>query len=909
MRDSHQGQNSAGNPFLATKLYIPRSNAKQIVRSPLIDKLNAFHDPFHDHKMTLVSAPAGYGKTTILTHWIAQFQDPVAWLSLDEKDNDPGVFLQYLISALQEIDPDIGVISANVLQTTKNPSFTAILIPLLNDISSSQMKLSVVLDDYHYIQVDEVHEILRYILDHMPPQLHLILSTRVDPPFPLAKMRARNNLSEIRINQLCFDTEDIDSFLNKVMNLKLSEKEIATLQHRTEGWAAGLQLAAISLKGCDNISDFIEEFSGDNRYIVDYLAEEVLHKQDEQTHDFLLKTSFLHHISADLCNYILEIDNSQSILDNLEQQNLFIVSLDSKRNWYRYHHLFAELLYQRLVQSDPEIVFHLYRRASEWQEKNEHLEEAIDYAVAAEDINRAGELITMFSKNVWEHGKRTRLFHWFSRLPVDYIRTNMDLSFLHAWVLFENGQFEEAEKSLLISEKLIGSRVDSAEGEDNSWPVKLREIRGKVKAVRALLATGHGDAQRIIDYAQEALKYLPVESSTWRAIAYFSLGLAHSIDGDNNYAVELFTQAREDSRSTGNMDLYFRASYWLIGRLKYSGKLQEAIDTCQELLRFAKERKLEKTLVWGGVCVFWGDLLYERNRLDEAHRFINQEINMIEKGHDIGRKGWGYFCLMRVLAAKGELAGAEDIIVKLEELQVSAKFPGWITHLTESFKARMWLEKGKLDKVKEWLEHNEIHVAGSILSLQYLGYMIFARYLLVQGKCREAIEVLDRLITKQRKTERILLLIETLLIKALVLQKDGDNQGAVTTLAEALNLAESGDYIRVFLDEGPAITELLEMALESDSDAPRSFVRKLLTAFLLDPEPIDGAAVRGETDLSERELEVLRLIAAGLSNKKIMEKLYISLSTVKTHLRNIYSKLDTHSRTEAVAKAHELNLL
>ncbi len=909
MNEQNAIGNKEENTFLTTKLFIPRSNAKQVVRPVLIDKLNAFHDPFHDHKMTLVSAPAGYGKTTMLTQWVAQFHDPVAWLSLDAKDNDPFVFLQYFISALQSVDASIGISAENVLQTTKKLSLTAILNILLNDISASQMKFSVVLDDYHCIQTHEVHEILRYILDHMPPLLHLILSTRADPPLPLAKMRARNNLSEIRINLLCFNREVIHSFLNEIMKLNLSEQQIATLEHRTEGWAAGLQLAAISLKGCDNIPAFIEAFSGDNRYIVDYLVEEVLHNQDELTHDFLLKTSFLPQMSADLCDYILEIDNSQTILENLEQQNLFIIPLDSNRNWYRYHHLFADLLFQRLVSTDTTALSELRSRSSRWHKNNGFLDQAIDYAVAAGDVSRAGELISIFAKDVWEHGKRTRLFHWFASLPVEYIRNNSDLCFLHAWVLFENGQFIEAEQSLVNAERLIDSPIKTKDDRGTIDQDNLREIRGKVKAVRALMATGQGDAQRIIDYANEALEYLPAESSNWRAIACFSLGLAHGIDGDNAYAVEVFSQARDDSRSSGNMDLYFRASYWLIGRLKYIGKLQDAVDTCRDLLRYAEEKRLENTLVWGGACVFWGDLLYELNQLDEAYQFINKEIDMIERGHDVGRKGWGYYCLMRLLEAKGDLEGTQNIIAKVEELQRSASMPGWVTQLTESFKAQMWLKQGNLKKVEEWLDQNKIHAAGSILSLQYLGYMILARFLFAQGRHGEAKEVLERLISKQQKTGRTLLQIETLLIQSMVLKSEDNLQGAILSVVEALKLAESGGYIRVFLNEGQPLAELLEIVPINEVNVSQAFVKKLRTAFLVNTVPIKETEEKNSEDLSERELEVLRLIAAGLSNKKIMENLYISLSTVKTHLRNIYSKLDAHSRTEAVAKANELNLL
>jgi len=908
MSDQNDLENIKESPFLATKLFIPRSNAKLIVRSSLIEKLNSFYDPFHDHKMTLVSAPAGYGKTTILTQWITHFNNPVAWLSLDEKDNDPFIFLQYLIAALQSVDATLGVSAANLLQTAKKQSLTAILIPLLNDISVNQKKISVILDDYHYIQAREVHEILRYIFDHMPPQLHLILSTRADPPLPLAKMRARNTLSEIRLRELCFTRQDINSFFSTTMELNLSEQDITALEHRTEGWAAGLQLAAISLKGCENIQEFIEAFAGDNRYIVDYLVEEVLSNQDERTHDFLVRTSLLEHMSAELCDYVLGRDDSQAMLENLEQQNLFIVPLDDRRSWFRYHHLFADLLFQRLRRTGDATVSKLRKRASEWHEGRRYLDSAIDYAILAEDYPRAVKLFELVLDSDWEHGKRTKLHKWFEKIPVEYLHDNLELCLLYAWVLLDDNKQEKAEKSLASVEILLKQQDTYADDTGFSQDAYFNEIRGRTKVLRALIEYGRGNIQRILDYSEEALHWLREDSLTWRANSLFARGIAFSYKGDLDSAVDAYSQSMSLSKKAGNLDLYFRASYWLVARLSFAARLDKATQTCDELFEVIRENRLEQSLIAAGVHVSWGNILYERNQLDDALNHIEKNLNIIETSHDIGHKAWCYFCMMRVLIAKDEIEAAESLVGKLEHLKATTELPYSFFLLTEACKAQFWLSRGRLDRVERWLKENNFSPAEEITAYRDVGQIILARYLFARGHIDDAKFLLKNLITGQEKLGRTILRIESLLVQARVLANEGDKKGADTAISRALHLAEKGDCVRVFINEGKLVAEMIENLLLDKNGVSRPFAQKLLAGFKIS-EVREGEKKDKEELLSERELEILRLIAAGLSNKKIMEKLYISLSTVKTHLRNIYSKLDAHSRTEAVAKANELDLL
>jgi len=903
MIDKTSVELSGKSGFLSTKLFVPQSGSKQIERASLIDKLNAFRD----YKMTLVSAPAGFGKTTIVCQWVAQLDSQVAWLSLDEKDNDPYIFLQYLILAVQTVDSSLGVSASHALQTAKKHSLTSILIPLLNDISSSQNQLCLVLDDYHSISNDQVHEILGYMLEHQPPHFHIVVSTRADPPFSLAKMRVRNNLSELRIGELSFSRQNIFSFFHEVMGVALSEEEIAILEYRTEGWVAGLQLAAISLKGCNDIQGFIEEFVGDNRFIVDYLVEEVLDRQDQKNQDFLLKTSFLPQMSADLCDYLLEIEDSQAILENLEKQNLFIIPLDNKRNWYRYHHLFADLLCQRLLRNDSNVVSELHKRASKWYEKNGYFNSSIDYAISSEDYERAVGLLGQVSDNDWQHDKRTKLFRWFEKIPIEYIQNYPDLCLLYAWVLLDDNKQQEAEKSLHGVEKFIQQQQSQAQERKTYSERDLVEISGKVMVLKAIIEVGHGDTERIIPLAEEGLHNLPQDSFTWRANAYFALGIAYSIKGNLSLSVDAYTQSMNLSRSVGNLDLYFRTSYWLLARLTYDAQLDKATRICEELFEMLRENKLEQSLIGAGVYVSWGNILYERNQLDEAIENIKKDYAIIEASHDVGHKAWCYYCMMKVLSVQSDFNGAEKMIEKLENLKLTSDLPYSFALLTEAEKAKVWFLQGKMDQVRRWLQDNNFSIADDIVAYRDLGHIILARYLFAQGETNDCKFLLDKLIHQHEKLGRQLLLIEILLILARVLENEGDKEGGMEAICRALKIGAKGSCVRVFLNEGKQVASMIKRLVEENFAIPRAFALKLLAEFTIDDVFESKRKVESKL-LSEREIEILRLIAGGLSNKKIMEKLYISLSTVKTHLRNIYSKLDAHSRTEAIAKANKLNL-
>lgn len=880
-------------PLLSTKLFMPQLQQGCVLRQALIDRLNKAR-----HKrLTLISAPAGFGKTTLLLQWIFQNRIPAAWISLDTSDSDPASFLCYLIAALQKITEHTGDAVLSMMQSPHPPPFQTILIHLMDEISHINKDFILVMDDYHTIENPDIHTTVNFILAHLPPKMHVVISTRTDPPLPLARMTSRHQITEIRSSDLCFTLDETVSFFNETMNLNLSRDDISRLESRTEGWIAGLQLAGLSMQGREDLPDFIDAFAGDNRHIADYLVDEVLNLQPDPIQDFLLKTSILGRFKDELCDFITQGKDARKILGMLEASNLFIIPLDDRRGWYRYHQLFADLLRLKLDQTDKTLAPDLHKKASLWFEKNDYREEAIDHALAAKDYFSAANLIETFTEAVWQGGEQVTLFRWADQLPEEYILSRPNLCLFHARVLFESGHQDAAERKL--------SRLEKAEG--LSCASTPAGIQGRIAAVKAYMAGRRGDTQGIVTYSQQALAALPEKDSVWRAIVAISSGLAHELAGDSTAAITAHTEAVAAARKAGNVYFYLITRLWLAIALKDVGRLPEAMEICRQLLDEVNEKKLSFNVAVGHAFGGWSEILYELNRLDEACDYSQKSIALMEQGHDVSHLGRRYSYLVKILCSKGNIAGAEKTVLKMEKLMQTSDMPPWTTTRIEAVKARIWLMKGNLAALEKWVTRCGLTLDRPPTLLKDDEYIMFARILVAQGRFNDAGAVLNQLLQMEARAGRILSQIEILLIKALALKKETKQTQSMAAVMKALSLAEPGGYIRIFADEGPPLAGLLEKLPDSGQTALGAFVKKVLSKCGSGKSPGTDPGL-GEP-LSRRELEVLRLIASGLSNNKIMETLFISLPTVKTHCRNLYVKLNVHSRTQAVSKARYLGLL
>ena len=897
-------------PLLASKLYVPQPRPDLVQRTHLIDRLNiGIHQ-----KLTLISAPAGFGKTTLLSEWVSQSETPVAWISLDKGDVDSVHFIHYLVAALQSIQANLGKAALSMLRSPQQPPIKSIMINLIKEIADIPSEFVLVLDDYHSIDTKKIQHLVEFLVDYLPDQMRLIIATRVDPPLPLARLRVTNQLNELRTSDLCFTEDETTLFFNKTINLKLSSHDISILESRTEGWIAGLQLAGISMRSRQDIPSFIKTFAGDDRHIVDYLAEEVLNLQSDQILNFLLQTSILNRLSEPLCDFVTNIKGSQKILDGLEKANLFIVPLDNKRRWYRYHHLFADLLRQRLHQKNSPLVPELHCRASKWYEQNNLKDEAVDHALAAGDFARAADLIEEHVDATWLHGEHAKLWCWLEELPAELVFSKPQLSILHAWDQLANGQQNVAEQSLEAAEQALDSGTNRATETSPIEPDRLpgtdrMKLQGRIAATRALGASYRGDVAGIIQYARQALEFLPEQDSAWRSTAAMALGDAHSIKGEMAVAHQARLEALEASKATGNIYLIMLTSLRLSVTLRQRGRLRQVLEVCLHLIQLADENGLAQTAITGWLLATWGEVLAELNNLDEATDKAGKGVELTERGYDVALPvlGWSYLGLMRVLFSRGDMAGVEEIIQKMENIAREYDVPPWITNQIAAWKGRTWLAQGKLAALSQWVQERGLDVNGEPTFLHEMEYVVFARVLIAKGRLDEGIKILQRLLKAAETGGRTPRVIEILMLQALAFQAGGDTTQAIATLDRALTLAEPEGFVRIFVDEGPPIAELLEKILDAKVDVPRAYVKKLMSAFRLSKfiKTDDGLVER----LSERELEVLGLIAAGLSNKKIMKELFISLSTVKTHIRNIYSKINVHSRTKAILRAKELGLL
>jgi LuxR family maltose regulon positive regulatory protein len=881
--------------ILATKLYIPPSRRRAVLRPRLVERLN--EGLAAGHRLTLVSAPAGFGKTTLVGEWVAGCGRPTAWLSLDQGDGDPSSFLTYLIAALQTVVPGIGDGVLTMLQSPQPPPPEPTLTALLNDLSAIPSDVVLVLDDYHVLDAKPVEDALAFLVEHLPPQVHLVIATREDPALPLARLRARGQLTELRAADLRFTPSEAADFLNQVMGLNLTADDIAALETRTEGWIAGLQLAAISLQGREDVAGFIRSFAGSHHFVLDYLVEEVLQRQPESIQTFLLRTSILDRLCGELCDAVL-LDASasgQETLEYLDRANLFIVPLDNERRWCRYHHLFAELLRQRLHQSLASsggdegrsmAVYHI--RASQWYEDNALETEAFHHAAAANDIERAERLI--IGGRIPQHSRAavTAVFDWLDSLPRTVLDARPWLWVRSATVALNAGRTTGVEEKLQAAEEAL----QNAYLDD-----KTRDLIGQIAAVRATLALANYQAEAMINQAHRALEYLQPDNLPFRGRAFRTLGFAYQLQGDRAAARQAYTEAKAIRQASGDINLTVSATTGLGNVQESDNQLYQAAETYRCSLQLLGDQAPSNA---DQEFIGLARIFYEWNDLDAAEQYGQQSLQLARQyDRAVDRFVICEVFLARLKLARRDVAGAAAMLAATEQ---SVRENSFVHRMPEVAAAQVltMLQQGDLAGAAHLAQTHDLPLTR-------------ARVHLAQGDPTAALAVLEpyrrQMAEKAWADEEL----KAVVLLAVALDAHGEQAKAAQRLDEALTLAEPGGFIRIFVDEGAPMARLLREAL-SRGVRPE-YVRRLLAAFPVDdagraasPATRVGGSRLAEP-LSARELEVLPLIAEGLTNQEIAARLYLSLHTVKAHARNIYAKLGVSSRTQAVARGRALGFL
>ena len=904
-------------PILATKLYTPPLRPDAIPRPRLIQRLDrGLHG-----KLTLVSAAAGFGKTTLVSAWIADCGRPAAWLSLDEADSDPVRFLRYVVAALGTVAPELGESALAALNSPQPPGPETVLTGLLNEIAALPTPFLLVLDDYHVLDAPPVDQALAFLLDHQPPQMHLVITTREDPPLPLARLRARGQMTELRAADLRFTPDEAAGFLTQGMGLALSAAEVEALEARTEGWIAGLQMAALSLQGRTDTAAFVDAFTGSHRFVLDYLVEEVLQRQPPAVRTFLLQTAILDRLSGPLCQAVTGQAQSGAMLATLERANLFVVPLDDRRNWYRYHHLFVEMLLVRSATEQTEPLAVLHRRASRWYAHNGLTAEAIHHALAGEDFDVAAGLIERVWPEMDSFFRTDAWLKWADALPDATVSARPVLIVSYAWALLNNGDLVGAETRLREAEALLapetGQPAPDTLGLDSE---QFANLLGSVATAWAYTAQSRGDIPGSITHAQRALDLLDDDDHVRRGPAASLLGLAQWAIGDLEAAHGSLAAAMNGFRAAGRLAFAISGTYGLADMRVAQGRLGAAIRVYEQALELATAQ--DGLLLPGTTDLYLGLAELHRERGDPAAAASFMAKND-ELGEEAALQDWPYR-MRRVKAQFAVDAGDFDSALALLDEAEQLYFPTPVPNVRSvaGMKARVWLAQGRVAEAKAWASAQGISVDGTLTFLNEFEHITLARILMADGETDVALTLLDRLNRGAASGGRLYSVMEILILTALAHHRQGELSTALEALSQALALAEPEGFVRIFVDEGPNMADLLGKAAAQRVEP--AYVARLLAAF-------DGAASTGERaqhhpqppvdasapapvtplldPLSEREMEVLHLLTTELSGPQIADHLVVSLNTLRTHTKNIYSKLGVGSRRAAVRRAQELGLL
>jgi LuxR family maltose regulon positive regulatory protein len=884
-------------PILATKLYIPPPRTKVVPRPCLVERLNEGLQ----RRLTLISAPAGFGKTTLVSEWIVSYGRPVAWLSLDEGDGDPVRFISYLVEALQTIKAGIGEGLVAVLQSPQPPSTESILIALINEITTIPDHFILVLDDYHLIDSKPVDYALTFLLAHLPPQMHLVIATREDPHLSLAQSRARGQLTELRAADLRFTPSEAAEFLNQLMGLNLSEENIAALEARTEGWIAGLQLAAISMQGHQDATSFIQSFTGSHHFVLDYLIEEVLQQQSESIQAFLLRTSILDRLCGPLCDAVMgsPSPSGQEILEYLERANLFIVPLDSERRWYRYHHLFGDLLRQRLGKPKEFAEFHL--RASQWYEENGDMGAAFHHAIVAGDFVRAAGLAEAAWQGMEESFRTATWLGWVKKLPEEVIRARPVLCTLLGWAFANAGEPEASELRLQDAEQCL-------DGSDVANEAQLKPLPAMIALARAYNAQVQGNLVTTVKYAELALQIIPEDDFVWRAKAISTLEITHWASGNLESAIRGIGDWMESMTQLGNYVYVVASAYAVAELLEGLGRLSEAERTYQDALQLAAQHGPEAEHITAHHHLGLSMIYRQRGDDSLAALHLNQAA---ELGLQTTLVDWLYrwhVVQAQLKEAAGDLDTALALLDEAKRVYIQTLVPD--LRPIAALKARIYLKQGRPDKARAWAAERGLSLTDDVSYLHEFEHLTLARLEIANPLVNA---LLARLLQAAEAQKRRGSELDILLVQALAHEAQGKRPQALAALERALALAEPEGYVYIFVDEGDAMRLLIEKQSRNRDDPLSDYVDKLLAAFTQLVTAPKSAIIHQKLDmiepLSERELEVLKLLRTDLNGPEIARELVVSLSTMRTHTQNIYAKLGVNNRRAAVHRAEELDLL
>ncbi len=899
-------------PILATKLYLPPLRPKIVKRDDLIQRLN---NGLH-RKLTLISAPAGFGKSTLVSQWAMVCARSVGWLSLDEQDSDLTRFFAYVVAALETISAEITPQTAALLQAPQLPATNHLLTTLINEIAVAPEPFILILDDYHSITAPKIDEALTFLIEHMPPQMHLVITTREDPQLPLSRLRVRGQMTELRVADLRFTAEEASEFLNRGMGLVLSAENVAALEARTEGWIAGLQLAAIALQTKNHdqsVGDknrFIETFTGGHHFILDYLVEEVLANQSEDVRDFLLQTAILKRLSSPLCDAVTGESNSKTVLNHLLHDNLFLIPLDSTRRWFRYHHLFGEVLHTRLLEEQPDRVRLLHQRASDWHAQHGDSTEAIEHAFAANDFERAANLLEL----TWRERDRTfqslgEWLNWAESLPDELVFVRPVLSVGIAWALLNDGQFEGVEERLQAAERA----VESAEIIVNDH-AEFEFLTLTIASARAYFAQAVGDIPNTIKYARQALDLLPSDDHVQRAIPRALLSLGYWSTGELDSAYQMLSDSMDAFLASGSVLLAITGVFAMADMRITQGRLHEAIQLYQDALQLVNNSDDPTMRGKGNLHLGLSELYREQGdeEIADQHWQAIPPLNELDLAF---QQRWAV-AQAQAEQRQGNFAAAhklfDEAIRRTQQVHIADLKPA------AAMKARLFIVQGDLAAAGAWAREHNLSTDDALSFLHEYEHITLARLRIAEGALDEALGLLGRLGVSAEKGGRIGSLIEIQILQSLAHYAQGNMAQAVDLLATALISAEPQSYIQLFVAEGQPVAKLLgtlsdEIDTHFDTNAPRmqAYIQRLLAAFS-GSQPIPPPSESEQTlidPLSERELDVLRLLTTELSGPQIANELMVSLNTLRTHNKNIYSKLGVNSRRAAVRRAQDLNLL